>query len=382
MIPAPSQRVALAPAVDDSWVAGPLTVRVDLPGAAYDIFIGQELLGRVGELAGGDGGGAGLLVADDTVAGLYGERCRESLSRAGRRVVLATVAPGEGSKTLATAERLYDACLDAGLDRGATVFALGGGVVGDLAGFVAGTFMRGIRLVQIPTTLLAQVDASVGGKTAVDLPRAKNAVGVFHQPALVVIDVAALQSLPERDFRGGLAEIVKHAAIADAEMFEFLQAHAARVLAREPLLLQQLVARNCQIKAEVVQADPLEVGRRAVLNFGHTIGHALERAAGEWDLRHGEAVAYGMVAEAQVAERLGLAEPGLAEELRGLLAALGLASGRLNLDVARAVAALRHDKKLEAGRLRLPLVPRPGEVVLREDVSLDVLAEALTEAFA
>jgi len=378
----PPQRVPLRPAGDDAAAGAPLIVRVELPGAGYDIVVGRGLLADLGALGRAVGAGAGLLVTDETVAGLYAEPCRRSLQEAGCQVALATVPPGESSKTLAVAERVYDACLDAHLDRGATIFALGGGVVGDLSGFVAGTFMRGIRLVQVPTTLLAQVDASVGGKTAVDLPRAKNVVGVFHQPSLVVIDVAVLQSLPEREFRGGLAEIVKHAAIADAEMLSFLQEQAASVLAREPALLRQLVARNCQIKAEVVQADPQESGWRAVLNYGHTIGHSLERAAGEWDLGHGEAVAYGMVAEAQLAERLGLAEAGLAETLQGLLRALGLAEGRPQLDVGRAVEALRHDKKLQAGRLRLPLVPRPGEVVLREDVGLEALAETLTEAFA
>jgi 3-dehydroquinate synthase len=370
-----------APLPRDEGVPPPaatVTVRVELGAQAYDIQVGSDLAGRVGEWLVPPAGARGLLVSDETVFALYGERVLAGLQGAGWEVAPATVPPGEGSKTLARAEVLYEAALDSALDRGSTIFALGGGVIGDLAGFVAGTFMRGLRFVQVPTTLLAQVDASVGGKTAVDLPRAKNAVGVFHQPALVVADVATLKTLPEREFRSGLAEVVKHAVLADEAMFHYLQSHAAEVLAREPVALRQLVARNCQIKAEVVAADPRESGWRAVLNVGHTVGHALERAAGEWDLSHGEAVAYGLIAEAQVAERMGVAEAGVAAEIAELLRALGLAEGRPRLDLPKALQALRHDKKLQAGKLRLPLVPRVGEVVLMDEVPMSALEEALT----
>lgn len=374
----PSERVSLDLQVE---LASPLFVRVEVGAHGYDIVAGHGLLASLGELSRAVGCGPGLLVSDETVAALYAEQCLASLRGAGCQVQLVTVPPGEGSKTLATAERLYESCLDAALDRGATICALGGGVVGDLAGFVAGTFMRGVRFVQVPTTLLAQVDASVGGKTAVDLPRAKNVVGVFHQPSLVLADVGVLSSLPERDFRAGLAEVVKHAAIADAPMFAFFQEHADAILSRDLPVLTRLVARNCQIKSEVVQADPQEAGRRAVLNYGHTLGHAIELAAGQWDLRHGEAVAYGMVAEAEATERLGLGEPGLAGRLRNVLQVLGLAQGLPAVDVETARAALRHDKKLHAGRLRLPLVPRIGEAVLTEDVGLEVLEKALETVF-
>ena len=357
--------------------AATITVRVELGAQGYDIIVGSGLIGRVGEWLAAPRGARNLLITDETVAAHYGEACAEGLRRAGWEVTPAVTAPGEGSKTLAHAEQLYETCLDFGLDRGGTIFALGGGVVGDLAGFVAGTFMRGLRFVQVPTTLLAQVDASVGGKTAVDLSRAKNAVGVFHQPALVVADVATLATLPEREFRSGLAEVVKHAAIADEPMFRYLQTHAAAVLTRGASVLRQLVARNCQIKAEVVQADPQESGWRAVLNAGHTVGHALERGAGDWELRHGEAVAYGLIAETQVGERLGVSEPGLAAEIGGVLRALGLAEGAPRMDLCEALAALGHDKKLQAGTLRLPLVPRLGEVVIRDDVPLSALGEAL-----
>lgn len=379
MTPTPPSRVPLPDQEALPPSAETVTVRVELGAQGYGIVVGRELVGRVGELLPPRAGARGLVISDATVAGLYGAACLAGLRQAGWEAELAQVPAGESSKTLAQAERLYEACLDFGLDRGGTVFALGGGVVGDLAGFVAGTFMRGIRFVQVPTTLLAQVDASVGGKTAVDLPRAKNAVGVFHQPALVVIDVETLRSLPEREFRSGLAEVVKHAAIADAAMFQYLREHHEQVLAQDAVVLRQLVARNCQIKAEVVQADPRESGWRAVLNVGHTVGHAIERGAGEWELSHGEAVAYGLVAEAQVGERLGLAEPGLAAQVGELLRSLGLAEGRPRLDLAKAREALRHDKKRQAGTLRLPLVPRVGEVVIRDDVPLSALEEALEE---
>ncbi len=360
----------------------PLIVPVALADHPYQIVVGEGLWPRLGEYCPGQSGARGLIVTDENVAGLYAERCQAGLRAAGWEISLAVVPPGEGSKTLAMAERLYEACLEAELDRGSTIFALGGGVIGDLAGFVAGTFMRGIRFIPLPTTLLAQVDASVGGKTAVDLPRAKNVVGVFHQPAVVIIDLETVQSLPEREFLCGLAEIVKHAAIADAEMFVFLQEQREQILARAPRVLRPLVARNCQIKAEVVQADPQESGWRAVLNYGHTLGHALERAAPEWALRHGEAVAYGMIGEARMAERLGLAEPGLAAVLQGVLQGLGLARGRPPVDEERARQALRHDKKLRARRLKLPIVPRPGAVYITEDINLSTLEAALQELLA
>lgn len=373
-----SKRVSLDP---QNELAGPLLVPVEAGPHHYDIVVGDGLLPSLGELARAAGAGPGLLVSDDTVARLYAEQCLGSLRSAGCQVQLATVPAGEASKTLVSAERLYGACLSASLDRGATIYALGGGVVGDLAGFVAGTFMRGVRFVQVPTTLLAQVDASVGGKTAVDLPQAKNAVGVFHQPSLVLADVGTLASLPDREFRAGLAEVVKHAAIADARMFDYLREQATAILSRDLSVLTRLVARNCQIKSEVVQADPQEAGWRAVLNYGHTLGHAIERAAGEWDLRHGEAVAFGMIAEAEASERLQLADSGVAGQLRSVLQALGLAQELPAMAFETARAALRHDKKLHAGRLRLPLVPRIGQAVLTEDVGLETLEQALETLF-
>jgi 3-dehydroquinate synthase len=357
--------------------AGPLVVPVALASGGYEIHIGAGLVGRLGELCPPKCGARAVLVSSDRIPAEYADRCMTSLRAAGWAVEQLAVPDGEGAKSLAQAERLYEGCLDAGLDRGATVFALGGGVVGDLSGFVAATFMRGIAFVPVPTTLLSQVDASVGGKTAIDLPRAKNLVGAFHQPALVVADVSTLSTLPAREYLSGMAEVVKHAAIADEGLFRQLEGLGGRCLLADPSGLARVVARNCEIKARVVAADAHETGVRACLNFGHTIGHALEAAASGWSLRHGEAVALGMVAESEAAVRLGLASPEVPTRLRDLLRAQGLALHVGSVDLVRAHAALAHDKKVVNGRLRLPLVPCIGEVTITEGLPVAELAAAL-----
>lgn len=359
--------------------AGAQVVAVELGAERYHIHIGAGLLGHMGELVPGRAGARGVLVTSDGLPSAYA-RCGLCALESGGWVVTPVVIPdGEQSKSLAQAGTVYERCLDAGLDRGGTVFALGGGVVGDLAGFVAATYMRGIAFVQVPTTLLSQVDASVGGKTAVDLPRAKNVVGAFHQPVAVVIDVETLVTLPELEFRSGMAEVVKHAAIADAELFRWLEARSGSDLRGAPEALVELVARNCRIKAQVVAADPREAGLRACLNFGHTVGHALEVAAGGWGLRHGEAVALGMLAESEMAVRLGLAEAEVTLRLRALLQNHGLATGPGRWDPNVARAALCHDKKVVDGRLRLPVVPTIGRVTLTDAIPVTELLAALDD---
>lgn len=356
-----------------------VTTRVNLGEGAYDIHVGWGILDQLGALCAPKPGARAVIIAATTVAVLYGDRCLEQLRGAGWDVQFLTIPDGEQAKTLAQAGELYEACAKAGLDRGSTIFALGGGVVGDLSGFVAATYMRGLPFVQVPTTLLAQVDASVGGKTAVDLPVGKNLVGAFHQPALVLIDVQTLTTLSRRDLCAGMAEVIKHAMIADAAMFEYLAGAADELLRRKPIPLRQIVARNCQIKAAVVEADPRERGVRAWLNYGHTVGHALEVAAGEWDLRHGEAVAFGMVAEARLAVKLGLAAAETATSLEALLNEYDLAVELPAVDLTRARESLRHDKKIVNGTLKLPLAPRIGECVIREDVPVDAVIEVLEE---
>lgn len=364
---------------DRSTITTPVRVPVCLPDQSYEALVGPDLISAAGSLWLPRNRQRGVLITNSTVCRLYAERCVDGLRNVGWEIVMLVVPDGEASKTLQQAAVLYDGCLDAGLDRGSCVFALGGGVVGDLAGFVAGTYMRGLSFVQIPTTLLAQVDASVGGKTAVDLPRGKNLVGVFHQPQCVIADTACLQTLSTRDLVAGMAEVIKHAIIADAPLFGYLNSASAELLRVDVMALRQVVARNIQIKAEVVQADPLERGLRACLNYGHTIGHALEAAAGEWALRHGEAVAYGMIAEARLAVRLGLADEAVALAQERLLHAYGLGQGHPPVDLQRAHEALLHDKKLRDGRITLPLIPQIGEFVLHQDVPLEALSQVLRE---
>ena len=356
----------------------PVEIPVELGDDSYTIYVGKGLLAAIGEIAVPDHRGQrAAVITDDNLEELYASAVAESLERAGWDVALFAVPSGEASKTLASAGQLCEQLAEAGLDRSSVVFAVGGGMVGDLAGFVAAVFMRGLEFVQVPTTLLAQVDASVGGKVAVDLPRAKNLVGAFHQPRVVIVDIETLSTLSDSQFQSGLAEVIKHAAIADAEMFSYLAENLEQVIGRDPASLKYLLARNCQIKAEVVVADPHEHGQRAVLNFGHTIGHALERAAPQWQLSHGEAVAVGMVAESEVAVEKKLSEPDVVERLRRLVTHAGLQPDLSGIDPQQAGTAMSADKKLRDGRLRLPVVPRIGEVVLTDQIQLTDLQEAI-----
>jgi 3-dehydroquinate synthase len=356
----------------------PLAIDVRVPGSEYRITVGRGLLERAGELCPPSAAGVrGVVVSCEPVAELYGERVLEGLRGAGWEVALVTVPDGEASKALETYGRVCEEMASAGVDRGGCVFALGGGVIGDLAGFAAATYMRGIDLVHLPTTLLAQVDSSIGGKTAVDLSAGKNLVGAFHQPRAVITDVATLTSLPAAEFRSGLGEAIKHACCFDEDLFEFMLERRADILSMEPALLEYRVARNGQIKAGIVEQDPQEKGVRAVLNYGHTVGHALERAAGEWELRHGEVVAAGIVAEARIAEWMGLGDAETTRRQTDLLTAYGLPTRVEGVDMQRAVEALRRDKKIVAGKLRVPLVPSIGSFEIVEDVPLEIVERAL-----
>ena len=272
------------------------------------------------------------------------------------------IPPGEESKTRERWLALSDALLDTGFGRDSAILAIGGGVVGDLAGFVAATYLRGIPHLAVPTTLLAMLDASVGGKVGVDTPRGKNLIGAFHPPVAVVADPAVLATLPERTFRAGLAEAVKHGVIADREYFAWMERESGALLSRDPAALERLVVRSVEIKAAVVEQDEREAGRRAVLNAGHTVAHALEQVS-DWNLPHGEAVSLGLVVESRLAERLGVAPSGLADRVAALLATLGLPT-RLNpaWRTDRILAAMSTDKKNRGGNLRAALPSGMGEV--------------------
>jgi 3-dehydroquinate synthase len=339
-------------------------------GAGYDVRAEMGCLVDIGEHLRIRGFNSPLaLVSDEHVAGFYAEGVLTSLERAGYPARLVVIPAGEAVKTIQTVNQLWEGFLDAGLERGSTVLALGGGVVGDLAGFAAATFLRGVRWVAIPTTLLAMVDASLGGKTGADLPRGKNLIGAFHPPVLVLADPAVLGSLPEAELLSGLAEVVKHGVIGDPGLFEL----CSRGLGVVSENLAEIVRRAMAVKIKVIQDDPYERGQRAALNLGHTLGHAVELAS-DFRLRHGEAVAIGMVAAARLSERLGLAQPGLAQQIESVLLGLGLPS-EIPGDLTRSqiIDAMRVDKKRAGGKARLALPVRIGEVkvgIMIEDAEL------------
>jgi 3-dehydroquinate synthase len=339
------------------------TVNVAVPAgppASYDVVIRAGALADIPSLVARAAPAARYaLIAPAPVAGLHARPVLDAMRDAGLAIDLFEFDDGEAHKTRATWAHLTDALLDAGFGRDCCVIALGGGVTGDLAGFVAATYMRGVPIVQVPTTLLAMIDASVGGKTGVDTAAGKNLVGAFHQPRLVVMDPAVLRTLPDEQLRAGLAEAVKHGAILDADYFAWIEEHAEALRAGDVEALTRLVARSVQIKAEVTAQDPHERGRRAILNFGHTVGHALESVSG-FTLLHGFAVALGMLAEAEVGERLQITAAGTRDRLDALLYRCGLPVRQPAVDMDAVSRALRFDKKARAGELRLPLLEDIG----------------------
>ncbi|HYB72186.1 MAG TPA: 3-dehydroquinate synthase [Candidatus Sulfotelmatobacter sp.] len=339
-------------------------VEVSLPGGAYRIQVGPGLLGRTGErLAALNLGPRAAVVTDEGVPSAHVGAVLDGLRSAGLTAETIAVPAGEESKSLQQVSGLYERFVGAGLDRGSVVLALGGGVVGDLAGYAAATFLRGLPLVHLPTTLLAQVDSSVGGKVGVNLPRGKNLVGAFHQPRLVLADVAALATLPLREFRSGLAEVVKYGVIADPGLFELLDREADRLAPGAADLLAPIVTRCCRVKAHVVALDERERGWRAILNFGHTVGHAVEAAAGYGALTHGEAVAIGMAAAARLSRARGLCPRADLDRLLRLLDRLGLPQ-RSPVPAERVLPYLAVDKKGRGGVPRFVLTRGIADVTL------------------
>ncbi len=345
------------------------TIRVELGSASHCAHVGANLLGRLGELA-RDAGlppGPCAIVTDTNVEKLYGSRAADALVKAGFTPRTIAVNPGETSKSAATLEILYDRMTEAGLERSSVIFALGGGVVGDLAGFAAATYLRGIPIVQVPTTVVAQVDSSLGGKTAINHRDAKNLIGAFHQPRLIVADVTTLASLPEREFREGLAEVIKYGAIMDPSMIADLERDLDALLARKIDLLVEMVARSLQHKASVVGADEREGGLRKMLNFGHTIGHAIEASAGYGNYFHGEAVAIGMCAAASLSTLYAGFSADEASRLERLIERAGLPTAMPpawhNKNFLR---ALKLDKKRKSGEVEFVLLDRLGHAILKK----------------
>jgi 3-dehydroquinate synthase len=352
------------------------SVAVELGTRAYRIHIGPGAIGDPAAWHEAVRGRHALVVTNPVVGAHYGERVRAALGA--REIRVHQVPEGEAHKTLAEASRVFTALAAFKASRDATVVALGGGVIGDLAGFAAACWMRGVSLVQVPTTLLAMVDSAVGGKTAVDLPEGKNLVGAFHQPRAVVADTDTLHTLPERELRAGYAEVLKYGAIGDPRFLHWLDAHAPELLAREPGATTQAIETSCRHKAGIVARDEHETGERALLNFGHTFAHAIETATGYQALRHGEAVAIGMVMAARLSAALGLATAADARELAATLARFGLpVAPPAGLDARRLLDLMRLDKKAVSGRVRLVLWRGPGCAEVVPDVPEDAILAVL-----
>jgi 3-dehydroquinate synthase len=340
-------------------------VPVSTPGGAYDIFIGSGLLARADTWAGLPPAADAVIVSNPVVWPLFGETLRAALAPRYRRVTSVLLPDGEEHKDAACLQLIYDHLLGHGCDRKTQLVALGGGVVGDITGFAAATYMRGVPFIQVPTTLLAQVDSSVGGKTAINHPLGKNMIGAFHQPLRVVCDLQTLSSLPARELVAGLAEVIKYGPIQDDGFLGWIDRHLADLLAREPAALLHAVRRSCEIKAEVVGADERESGLRAVLNFGHTFGHAIEAGLGFGTWLHGEAVGCGMVLASRLSAELGLVPHRYADHLRDLVARAGLPVGAPDMPGDQWLQLMRLDKKAEAGEIRFVVIERPGQAAVR-----------------
>jgi len=367
-----------APAFDTA----PARVSIDLGDRSYSIDIGAGLLDRPSSFDGLPKAAVAVIVTNTTVEPLYGQRLRDCLT--GRFPAIHTVVlpDGEDHKDWATLNTVFDALAAYGCDRKSVLFALGGGVIGDMTGFAASCFMRGIPFVQVPTTLLAQVDSSVGGKTAVNHPAGKNLLGAFYQPLQVVCDLSTLASLPPREMSAGLAEVIKYGPIHDMAFLDWIEAHLDALRAGDTAALAHAVQRSCEIKAEVVGADEREAGLRAILNFGHTFGHAIEAGMGYGVWLHGEAVGCGMVMAATLSQHLGLVDAEFVARLRGLVERAGLPVVAPHIDprdnASRYLELMRGDKKSEGGEIRFVLIDGPGRAVVKP--APDALVRAVIDA--
>jgi 3-dehydroquinate synthase len=356
-----------------------LTLNVDLKGRSYPIVIGAGLLGDASLILPYLTSGRAVIVTNEAVADLYLERFEGNLRAAGIDVLTISLPDGERYKTWETLNSIFDAMLAERCDRLTTVIALGGGVIGDMAGFAAATYQRGVPYIQIPTTLLAQVDSSVGGKTAINHPLGKNMIGAFYQPRLVLSDLSTLSTLPRREISAGLAEVVKYGVIMDADFFTWLEENMERLMARDLDALGYAVERSCKSKADIVAADEREVGRRALLNFGHTFGHAIEAGLGFGTWLHGEAVAAGMLLAASLSVRQGDLSEIDASRLAGVLTRAGLPVRPPSLGAQRYLELMGYDKKVQDGKLRLVLLRSIGEAYLTADFSSDRLTQVLAD---
>lgn len=353
-------------------------IRVDLGERAYPIIAGLDILELLPQHAARIGiRGIVGIVTDDNVGPRYANQICELMRSAGFETVVHAMAAGEAQKRLARVEEICGTFLEAGLDRSSLIIALGGGVVGDIAGFTAAAYMRGIPFIQIPTTIVAQVDSSVGGKTGVNHPLGKNTIGAFHQPSAVLIDMTLLKTLPDRELRAGMAEVIKHGLIADAALFEHTRVHASAILAKDLDALHLPVVRSCEIKAAIVMEDERELGVRANLNYGHTFGHAIEAVSAYKTFLHGEAIALGMVAAGAMAESLGMVDSSFNRAQKEVFAAYELPVQWPDLPVDAALDAMKKDKKVRAGTMKFILPTGIGQVVQRTDIDESCARAAL-----
>lgn len=353
-------------------------VRVSLGERSYTIHIGNHILETIGEkMIAFPFSRTTLIISDTNVAPLYLKTVADSLTKVGFTVHTAIVPAGEQSKSFATAESLFTTCIENGLDRKSPIIALGGGVVGDLAGFIAATYLRGVPFIQIPTSLLAQVDSSVGGKVAVNHPLGKNLIGAFYQPKLVLIDIATLITLPPRELSTGLAEVIKYGLIADHELFDYLSEHSEEVLSLDYEAIRHLVTRSCEIKADVVTRDEKESSLRMILNFGHTAAHAIEANTAYRKYNHGEAVAIGMVAAARISQACGYISEADVVAIEQQIAQYRLPLVAQDCREEDLYNLLYHDKKMIGGKLNWVLLKAVGQTEIRSDLTENMIHQAL-----
>ncbi len=351
------------------------TVHVDTPGGRYPIHIAAGRLDRLAQSVPHDAT-AIAIVTNPTVAGHYLKRAQTALAQTGKRIITIELPDGEAHKDWQTLNLIFDALLQNRFDRKAVLVALGGGVIGDMCGFAASCYMRGIRFVQVPTTLLAQVDSSVGGKTAVNHPLGKNMIGTFYQPIAVEIDTDVLKTLPQREIAAGLAEVIKYGMIIDAEFFDWCERNVAALRALDDDAITYAIQRSCELKAQVVSQDERESGLRAVLNFGHTFGHAIESGLGYGQWLHGEAVGCGMVQAAELSVAATGLDPASAARVHALVRAIGCPVQPPNLGTERWIDLMQVDKKTEGGQLRFVLLPKIGQAVF-QSAPMDAVREVL-----
>lgn len=356
------------------------TIEVKLTGRSYPIIVEEGLMARVGEIVGERVSARcrqAAIISNERIFSHYGSQVCESLKQAGLKVCHLLIGDGERYKNLRTAEKIYSFLIENRIERSDLLVALGGGIIGDIGGFVAATYLRGIDFIQLPTTLLAQIDAAIGGKTAVNHARGKNLIGAFHQPRAVVIDPVTLRTLPARELRAALQEAVKYGVIADAELFALIEREAARLLSGDTALLREIIRRCCAIKAGVVSRDERESGERRILNFGHTIGHALEAVTNYRRFKHGEAVGYGIIGAAQIANKLNVLEKNVAERIERVVRSFGRLPTVADLDTELVLQAMHQDKKVIAGQQVFVLPERIGHVIIWEAVPITVIRQVV-----